>query len=86
MAVFPVKLRKIKKWGDNGKLFTLFVPLFPLSQARLCAPYAGTGDPSSEQTCFLHCLNSSIRLLGVDDPCVRCNLGILVVIKTGPAT
>ena len=26
-----------------------------------------------------------IRLLGVDDPCVRWNLGILVVIKTGPA-
>ena len=27
----------------------------------------------------------SIRLLGVDDPCVRWNLGILVVIKTGSA-
>ena len=27
-----------------------------------------------------------IRLLGVDDPCVRWNLGILVVIKTGSAT
>ena len=26
-----------------------------------------------------------IRLLGVDDPCVRCYLGILAVIKTGPA-
>ena len=26
-----------------------------------------------------------IGLLGVDDPCVRWNLGILVLIKTGPA-
>ena len=30
-------------------------------------------------------LTLPIRLLGVDDPCVRRNLGILVVIKTGPA-
>ena len=30
-------------------------------------------------------LTLPIRLLGVDDPCVRWNLGILVVIKTGPA-
>ena len=29
-------------------------------------------------------LTLPIRLLGVDDPCVRWNLGILVVIKTGP--
>ena len=28
---------------------------------------------------------SPIRLLGVDDPCVRWNLGILVVTKTGSA-
>ena len=30
-------------------------------------------------------LTLPIRLLGVDDPCVRWNLGILFVIKTGPA-
>ena len=29
-------------------------------------------------------LTLPIKLLGVDDPCVRWNLGILVVIKTGP--
>ena len=30
-------------------------------------------------------LTLPIWLSGVDDPCVTCNLGILVVVKTGPA-
>ena len=30
-------------------------------------------------------LTLPIRLLGVDDSCLRLNLGILVLIKTGPA-
>ena len=40
---------------------------------------------SLECTRFPYCLNSPIRLLGVDDPCLRLNLGTVVLFKRGLA-
>ena len=39
----------------------------------------------NDHTWLPYCLNLSIRLLEVDYPCLRENLGILVLIETGPA-
>ena len=46
---------------------------------------SGTGSLSRNRHGAHIVLTLPIRLLGVDDPCVRWNLGILIVIKTGSA-
>ena len=45
---------------------------------------SGTGSLTWNRHGSYIVLTLPIRFLGVDDPCVRWNLGILVVIKTGP--
>ena len=61
-----------------------------LSLKKQISPFAiflsGTGGLPLKRHGSHIVLTLPIRLLGVDDPCVRWNLGILVVIKTGPVT
>ena len=60
-----------------------------LSVKNQISPFAtflsGTGGLPRNRHDSHIVLTLPIWLLGVDDPCVRWNLGILVVIKTGPA-
>ena len=63
-----------------------FQSLYVKNQMSLFATFLnGTGGLPRNRHGSHIVLTLSIRLLGVDDPCVRWNLGILVLIKIGPA-
>ena len=63
-----------------------FLSLSVKNQISLFAAFlSGTGGLPRNRHGSHIVLTLLIRLLGVDDPCVRWNLGILVAIKTEPA-
>ena len=83
-----------KKQNDIYYIVAMATPLVPVSFCeKPNVPVCNLFEWNQERTGGLPrhrpgshiVLTLPIRLLGVDDPCVRQNLGILVVIKTGPA-
>ena len=65
-----------EKQNDTYYIVAVATPLAPVSFCEktnipVCNLFEWDRGSSSEQTWCPHCFNSSIRLLGVDDPCVR---------------